>query len=141
MSLSRFKPVRYTQIFIPCDILSLVLQGAGGGLASVASQDNADSGPGTDVMIAGLCFQVVSLLLFGFLCADYFLRVYSHRDAINPSTSKLRSSIRFRSFLAALLFTYTFILVRCIYRVIELAGGWGNALMQNETEFVILEGV
>jgi hypothetical protein len=36
---------------------------------------------------------------------------------------------------------YTFILVRCAYRIPELLGGWGGELMRIELEFIILEGV
>jgi hypothetical protein len=36
---------------------------------------------------------------------------------------------------------YTFILVRCAYRIPELLGGWGGELMRIEIEFIILEGV
>jgi hypothetical protein len=35
---------------------------------------------------------------------------------------------------------YTFILVRCAYRIPELLGGWGGELMRIELEFIILEG-
>jgi hypothetical protein len=33
---SRLKPKMYTYIFIGCDVLSLVLQGTGGGMAATA---------------------------------------------------------------------------------------------------------
>jgi hypothetical protein len=40
VSASRIRPKTYAWIFIPCDCISLTLQGTGGGLASAASQDN-----------------------------------------------------------------------------------------------------
>jgi hypothetical protein len=36
---------------------------------------------------------------------------------------------------------YTTVLIRCIYRLPEMAGGWGNALMRNEKEFLLLDGM
>jgi hypothetical protein len=42
VSASRLRPRTYALIFIPCDCISLTLQGTGGGLASSASQNNED---------------------------------------------------------------------------------------------------
>lgn len=42
---------------------------------------------------------------------------------------------------SAIVAAYTFIFVRCVYRIPELLGGWGGELMRIELEFVILEGV
>jgi hypothetical protein len=36
---------------------------------------------------------------------------------------------------------YVTVLIRCIYRLPEMAGGWGNALMRNEREFLLLDGM
>jgi hypothetical protein len=67
---ARFKPRTYTIIFICCDFFSLVLQGAGGGIADTAN-DQATTQIGINIMIAGLAFQVASLTLFAALCADF----------------------------------------------------------------------
>lgn len=40
-------------------------------------------------------------------------------------------------FLVALATSWLFIEIRCIYRVIELAGGWGSSLMKKQTDFVV----
>lgn len=34
---------------------------------------------------------------------------------------------------------YAVLLIRCIYRIAEMAGGWGNEIMQDEPSFVVLE--
>lgn len=78
-ALSRIKPRYYPFIFIPCDVVSLVLQGTGGGLASVAAQTDQDSTPGTNVMVAGLAFQVFSLLVFISLVCDLVWRARRRR--------------------------------------------------------------
>lgn len=36
---------------------------------------------------------------------------------------------------------YVTVLIRCIYRIPEMAGGWGNPLMQREDEFLVLDGM
>ncbi|KAK5951665.1 phospholipid-translocating ATPase rsb1 [Knufia fluminis] len=72
---TRLKPMTYTKIFVTFDIISLILQAAGGGLAATAD-DQAGSDMGINVMIAGLAFQVVSLLIFIGLCSDFAWRLY-----------------------------------------------------------------
>lgn len=112
--------------------------GAGGGLASVASQDNKDPATGDNVMMAGLSFQVFSLLLFAIATGDYYLRVRKHYRNQEPPTG---AHPHLKWFFAALGLAFTCILIRCIYRVIELSGGWNSSLMKKETDFVVLEGV
>ena len=74
-------------------------------------------------MLAGLVFQVLTLVVFGACAADYSFAVYQHRTQLNPETLGLRQSRRFRLFVFALWVAYFGILIRCIYRVAELAGG------------------
>ena len=71
-------PRVYTYIFIGCDIFALVLQGAGGGIASTA-RTHAGSNSGKNVMVAGLVWQVVSMTLFAALWADFAIRVHKAR--------------------------------------------------------------
>jgi len=139
--ISRIPPKAYTYIFITCDILSLVLQAAGGAMASIESQNHDNPETGTHVMVAGLAFQVFTLSLFMLLCAEYAWRVRTTTLSLNPITSKLRASIRFRGFLVALALSTLLIYIRSIYRVIELAEGWRGALISKETYFIVLEGV
>lgn len=68
--LSRFQPRTYTVTFISCDFASLVLQSIGGGITSTAG-DQSTSNAGVHIMVAGLAFQVFSLVLFMFLCLEF----------------------------------------------------------------------
>ena len=75
-NLARFQPRTYTVIFITSDIFSLVLQAVGGALADTAPTEESRQGQdGIDIMIAGLSFQVVSMLVFMSLCVDFAARV------------------------------------------------------------------
>ncbi len=97
-NLSRFRPATYTITFIACDFLSLLLQAAGGAIASGANTYQADQN-GIHIMVAGLSFQVASLALFMVFCAEFAWRVYRHRGQTESSNSQLRHSIMFRGFL------------------------------------------
>ena len=140
-ALSRLRPKYYTVLFISCDGVAILLQAIGGAISSATSSMSVLD-IGTNIMIAGLVFQVVTLVVFGCFAADYALACYRHRDRLNPATSTLRNSRRFRLFLLALWLAYVGILIRCAYRVAELAGGWtNNPILRDEGLFIGLDSV
>lgn len=97
-SISRIRPNTYTIIFVSCDVLSLILQAAGGALTSIADTKSL-SDTGVNIMIAGLAFQVFSLALFMSLSLEYAFRVHRHPSEKNESTSELRNSLKWKWFL------------------------------------------
>jgi RTA1 like protein len=138
---SRIKPKTYAMIFIPCDLVSLILQGTGGGLASTASQNNKNVTNPTHVMVAGLAFQVATMAAFIAICLDYAFRVWKLQKrsgvTIAPHISKQKLAI-FTAFFSLAIVT---IFIRTVYRVIELAGGWTSKLYRTQTDYIVLEGV
>lgn len=89
-------------------------------------------------MMAGLSFQVFSLLLFAIATVDYYRHFRNHYRGQEPPQA---AHPRIKWFFAALGLSYTCIMIRCIYRVIELSKGWNSPLMKKERDFVILEGM
>ncbi|KAI0021783.1 RTA1 like protein-domain-containing protein [Xylariomycetidae sp. FL0641] len=177
---TRLRPMTYTKLFVTCDVVSLVLQAVGGAVASVAdTPDQSDLG--VDIMIAGLAFQVFSLVVFVLLCADFAFRLarrrhaesrwcsalagkststasgladldtsYDSADTTPPATSSSSSSgdpsfdaiaagAMFKGFVAALAAAVALILVRSVYRLIELQQGFSGPLANNQTVFMVLE--
>ncbi len=137
---SRIRAGWYTWIFIGCDFLSLVLQGAGGGIAATAN-DKTNEDLGNNLMMAGIVWQVFTLLVFGILVGDYSLRLCSRRGEMSPTATAIIKDIKFRLFAGSLLFAFLAIFTRCVYRIAEMAKGWKNPIMQNETDFIVLDGV
>jgi hypothetical protein len=143
---SRLAPNMYPRIFIICDVLSLVLQATGGGMASVATHQNHSAASGNHIMLAGLCFQVFTLLIFIVLACDFALKTWRRistlgkEEALDPTHDKLRRSRRFRGFLVALTFATLCIFTRCVYRVAELSEGWNGHLIKTQRYFIGLEG-
>ncbi|KAI9748472.1 MAG: hypothetical protein M1835_001782 [Candelina submexicana] len=144
---SRIAPLTYSRFFIPCDVISLMLQAAGGGIASVASHTNRSTKTGDHIMVAGLSFQVATLFAFILLCADFGIRTLQRMrklgaaQALDPTHAKLRASRAFRGFLVALALATLCIFIRSVYRLAELSEGWRGALMKNQALFIGLEGV
>ncbi|KAE8445435.1 hypothetical protein EG329_013448 [Mollisiaceae sp. DMI_Dod_QoI] len=137
--LSRFKPRTYTLIFCGCDIFSLVLQAAGGGIASGANTASQDQ-LGINVMLAGLSVQVASLALFASMCAEFAYRLYRNPNAWNMNHAQLYDSKLFKSFLIGLCVATLTIFIRSAFRVAELSGGFHGPLANNQVSFMVLEG-
>lgn len=76
------------------------------------------------MIIAGVALQVVVLLAFGGLCADYIIRA---RRWVNSSEAPdnaraLWADKRFRIFRFTTMVAYLCVQIRCIYRIAEFAG-------------------
>lgn len=139
-NLSRFYPRTYTILFCGCDIFSLVLQAAGGGIASGANTHAQDQ-LGINIMLAGLSVQVVSLALFAGLCGDFAFRLYKNPQSWSDEYANLYRSRRFTAFICGLCLATLTIFIRSVYRVAELSGGFRGPLANNQVSFMILEGV
>ncbi|KAI9150568.1 Efflux pump himE [Paramyrothecium foliicola] len=130
-TISRFKPQFYYWIFIPLDIVSLVLQAVGGALSCVATTQD-DVQIGVDISLAGLCFQVVTLTAFCALFGDYMWS-WTH------SPARCKMTPRMRCFLAFFFASVLLILIRCAYRIAELREGYFSELFRDEPLFIALE--
>ncbi|KAK9318379.1 RTA1 like protein-domain-containing protein [Lipomyces starkeyi] len=137
--ISRFRPRFYALVFCTCDFISLLLQAIGGAIASIANDYNTTQ-LGIHIMIAGLSFQVFSLVLFVILCGDFALRLWRKPLSWNMSHRELFGSVIFQSFLWGLAIATLTILIRSAFRVAELSGGFKGSLANNQPTFMVLEG-
>lgn len=137
---SRLKPRLYTWLFVGCDVFSIVVQALGAGVATSSSGDKASTASkGNDIIIAGIAFQVGTMVLCGVLALDYTIR--SAKGTKGERTTGLTRMGRPQIFCITSALAYLFVLVRCIYRLPEMAAGWGGELMRDETEFLVLDGL
>ncbi|KAJ5779864.1 hypothetical protein N7457_007584 [Penicillium paradoxum] len=144
---SLLKPRLFTWIFIGCDVGSLILQAAGGGVAAAAGKADVKMlKAGNNIILTGIAFQVATMGVCGLFAATFFWKVFRSGDgfsgeknldtSVSPMVSKWMPYL-----ICAEVFAYITVLIRCIYRIPEMAGGWGNPLMQEENEFLILDGM
>ena len=94
--------------------------------------------------------QVITLAIFAALAGLFFLRRYLalHKEKV-PGKEELETSLtpqslqttRFKYFASAVVIAFLTIFTRCVYRIAEMMGGWGNPLMQDESEFIALDSV
>ncbi|KAJ6114248.1 hypothetical protein N7486_000026 [Penicillium sp. IBT 16267x] len=148
---SILKPRLFTWIFIGCDIGSLILQGVGGGVAAGAGNTNQLLlKVGDDIIIAGIAFQVVTMSVCGLLALHFFWNVARKGNGL-AGEKTLDSNLgtaapaispnRMRLIIAAVVCAYFTVLIRCIYRIPEMAGGWSSPEMRREIPFMVLDGM
>ncbi|KAH7170218.1 RTA1 like protein-domain-containing protein [Dactylonectria macrodidyma] len=127
--LSRFKPQLFYWIFIPFDIVCLILQAAGGAMST--SDDGGDLG--VDISMAGLILQVIVLVAFIIAFSDYMFRYMRSGRAT-------AFGWRLNAYFGGLSASIILILVRCVFRVVELQDGYDGDLIKHEVPFILLEG-
>ncbi|KAJ5616176.1 hypothetical protein N7537_001290 [Penicillium hordei] len=131
---SFIKPSLYLWIFCTCDIISLVVQAVGGGLASgEADKIGGDTATGTNIMVAGIVFQLFSITIFA-VCAVDFIRRTMRKHLLQS----VKGSVI--PLFAAMILSIVCIYIRSIYRTIELVQGWDGYLITHEAYFVALDG-
>lgn len=123
----------YTIVFCTCDVISLVVQAAGGAMASTADTD-ADQTLGTHIMVAGIAFQLGTMTLFGLMVGDFIRRISSRQLGLRENVTP-----RLKMILSAILVSFLMIYIRSIYRTIELAQGWDGYLITHEGYFIGLD--
>ncbi|KAL2071775.1 hypothetical protein VTL71DRAFT_13010 [Oculimacula yallundae] len=136
---SLLKPALYTWLFIGLDVFSILLQAAGGGLAASGESNRKLLTTGNNVILAGIALQVFQLVGFGIVSVYYAFNVYRHRK-VDPQHGGPAIPGRLKYFMVMIAVAYFFILLRCVYRIPEMAGGWGSTLQRDETLFLILDG-
>lgn len=160
-------PMAYSYIFIGFDIVSLVVQAAGGGVAGSDTATGNESDTGDNIFIAGLALQVASMTIFIALMGHLYYRVFvktrlDHTGTKKPTFSLFKipqseidylyrqkfSDLRihpkrwvFHCFPHALTLAVCTVFVRCCYRLAELITGWSGYLITHENYFIILDAL
>jgi hypothetical protein len=148
----RYSPIGaklYLIIFITFDLLSIVIQGVGGGLASSAGSENKDTSTGTHIMIAGIVIQLVSMSVFCILWIWTVHRARRHlrRDSVvydsvtGAAVGDKLSGMRLLLLVVITSFSAACIVIRNFYRAVELAQGWTGYLITHEIYFCLLDGM
>lgn len=86
---SRLPPNWYALIFITVDVIALVIQAIGGGVASAATQKtDGDPNKGGHIMLLGIIIQLVEIGIYVILASGFFWNYSRHHAVRNPTPSK-----------------------------------------------------
>ncbi|KAM0749135.1 RTA1-domain-containing protein [Meredithblackwellia eburnea MCA 4105] len=124
---SPLSPKMFKIFFITADVFSLVLQGAGGGIAATATTQSMGHA-GSNLMLSGIVIQLVVMLIFVSYGAWFFSR--SRREA--EITGNKVDWLFFGIALSSLM-----IIIRGCYRTAELSGGFNGRLARDQDTFLL----
>ncbi|KZV70103.1 RTA1-domain-containing protein [Peniophora sp. CONT] len=138
---SRVNQRWYTRIFLSCDIIALIIQGAGGGIASSAN-DKAGTDLGANVMLAGIIFQLVCIIVYTALAAEFLWHYVKDRPFRRAFVYEHRSQtpMRLKVMLLGMGIMTVLLFIRSIYRTAELADGWDGIIINTEWPFDLFDG-
>lgn len=110
-------------------------------MAGSADGDMTQLDLGTDLMMAGIVFQVVTLMVFAGLVIDYVVRMRRDWANVPESGKALGAERKFQFFAWAVTVAFLGVFFRSVYRIAEMAAGWAYPIMRDEASFVVMEGL
>ncbi|KAG2344876.1 RTA1-domain-containing protein [Suillus weaverae] len=143
---SRLTPKLYTIIFCCFDVICLIVQALGGASAARAVSQGTGAAMGANIMLGGIAAQLFAIVVYVALAAEFFLRLklnapFRHVEQPRISEKGQRAvSKNLRILICAMAFCTLCILIRSIYRTVELAGGWFGPVITTERYFDWLDG-
>lgn len=156
-------------LFVTCDVISLILQAVGGGWA--ASSDFPVPKAPTNIMVAGIIFQLASMIIFSLLACDFMYRAWRKKpyqrkvrqvvdEPIGETGSgategtegsegekfdEVERSAVVRGWwwvMAGTAICSLMIIVRGVYRSVELVQGWnGYVISRGMSSLSIINGI
>ncbi|KAJ3526008.1 hypothetical protein NMY22_g10341 [Coprinellus aureogranulatus] len=146
---SRLNAKYYTIVFCSCDVIALLIQGGGGGIASSAATGTGDPTLGSNIMLGGIIFQTAVIIIFALCCLEYFVRYFRRRPIRNigyyesstTDTDRGEFTKPLKIMVSALAFITLILFIRAVYRTIELADGWTGRIISTESYFLVLDAL
>ncbi|KAF7362846.1 hypothetical protein MVEN_00634400 [Mycena venus] len=144
---SRLGPKSYTTIFLICDILSLFVQGIGAGIAAKEVINLESPKKGGHIMLLGIILQLITIAAYAVCASEFLWRFLKHRplakhtknmNASPPLPAPLTQ--RQKILISAMAFNLLCLIIRAIYRVIELNDGFRGRIIQTQVYFNVLDG-
>ncbi|KAF8906334.1 RTA1 like protein-domain-containing protein [Mucidula mucida] len=138
---SRLSPRLYSIIFLTCDIIALVTQTIGGGMAAAANSVDAKN-LGTKIALYGVIFQFIAMTVFVYLAIEFLIffkrdRAVHTKNRKNPADDShyVRGAMSNKRLIMVivLFFNMTCLYIRSIYR-------FGGKIILTQTYFTVFDG-
>ncbi|KAJ7471048.1 RTA1-like protein [Mycena latifolia] len=125
-------PKWYTILFLPCDMIALVVQGVGDGMTSERE------GPRRRQWRDILC--PAAIILFSAIACDFLQRYLGDRPVRADRSARRMLPPCLKLMFAAFAFSTTTLFIRSVYQIIELADGREGRIIHAEVYFNVLDG-
>ncbi|KAL4977917.1 putative RTM1-like protein [Aspergillus desertorum] len=127
-----------TKIFLLGDIVSFVMQGAGGGIMASGTADALTTGE--NIIIAGLVIQLLFFSLFVYTSLSFHLRL-RRRSGSSWKLLDTNQPRRWQRHMYALYTGSGLILIRSLFRLVEYAQGNAGYLVSHEAYLYLFDAV
>jgi hypothetical protein len=115
------------------DVACLATQATGGGLAGAAYSSGASTQPGATTMIARVIAHLIAAVIFSFLLV--FVMYRGAREL------KMKANRSLLNVALATVFGTLMMIMRNVYRSIELSEGWRGYLITHERYVLVLDAL
>ncbi|KAJ4478175.1 RTA1-like protein [Lentinula aciculospora] len=129
---------RITITFISSDITTFLIQAIGGAM-SISANDEPLALAGSRVFLTGLALQLLSFLIFTCIFLIFLYRVQKYQNAIFTKDKALVWYKDWRALAGTMIVSCIGILIRSVYRTIELSEGFQGRLATSEPFFYGLD--
>ncbi|KAI7205560.1 hypothetical protein KC316_g177 [Hortaea werneckii] len=124
-----------TKIFVLGDVLSFFVQSGGGGmLANAKDQDTVDLA--NKIVLVGLALQILFFAFFVIVATTFHMRIIKA-----PTEKSTLQPTPWARYLWILYPASALIVVRCLFRIAEYAGGKNGVLLSTETYLYIFDAL
>ncbi|GKT76473.1 RTA1 like protein [Colletotrichum tofieldiae] len=123
-----------TKLFVFGDVVSFIMQGAGGGIMASGTLEALEKGE--HIVIGGLVVQIIFFSLFAITAA-----IFHRRLSRFPTRKVLQAVIPWETYLNVLYAASALILVRSVFRLIEYAQGNDGYLISHEVFLYVFDAV
>jgi len=120
---------KFGRVFVVSDVVTFLVQAGGGALE--VSHNAATANTGAQIFLVGLVLQAVSYVIF------LSMALWAHLSIRKSKLSTGREE--WWKIIWLIYFSSVFILIRCVYRIIEGAQGKGGYLLTHEIYFYLLD--
>ncbi|KAJ7183931.1 RTA1 like protein-domain-containing protein [Mycena filopes] len=141
----RLPPKTYSTVFLGCDIIALLTQAAGGAIASIAVGKKKSPEGGAHIMLAGIAFQMAVITAFVCLAVEFVWRYTAEKPlsrSFSPASHPQLGALtpRLKMLIGALGLNTFLLIVRAIYRTVELIDGFAGPIISTQVYFNVFDG-
>ncbi|KAI0068733.1 hypothetical protein BV25DRAFT_1817642 [Artomyces pyxidatus] len=131
-------PNRIMITFLASDITTFLIQAAGGGI-SIGATTNRGASTGSHVFLVGLIIQLLSFATFTTIFYRFLYRVHKYEPQVWTRDQGKPWYLDWRILVVAMSVSCVGIIIRSIYRVVELSQGFTGAVARLEGLFFGLD--
>ncbi|KIP04558.1 hypothetical protein PHLGIDRAFT_109410 [Phlebiopsis gigantea 11061_1 CR5-6] len=129
-------PSKITLVFVLSDVSTFLTQAAGGG---ISASGGSNASMGAKIVLVGLILQLVLFVFFTLVFARFIHRVYNYEPSIWSRDRNEKWYNNWRTLALIMFISQIGVIVRSVYRCIELSEGHAGPFTRTEIYLFVLD--